>query len=159
MRYLEVFQAFQSPPTALPPPAHNTGRSVPLSNLRRHYRSHSSSHCLPLITGGLADSQAILTAVTENWILRARAVTPPAAAHTPVFFFGTRIEVSKHSTTELGPRSLILWEVKEASATCAGLGVQLHRSFYLAGTRLWPWSPALPRRKTLACEAGFLCVA
>lgn len=108
MRYLEVFQAFQSPPTALPPPAHNTGRSVPLSNLRRHYRSHSSSHCLPLITGGLADSQAILTAVTENWILRARAVTPPAAAHTPVFFFGTRIEVSKHSTTELGPRSLIL---------------------------------------------------
>lgn len=77
-------------------------------NLRRHYRSHGSSHCLPLITGGLADSKAILTAVTENWILIARAVTPPPAAHTPIFFFGTRTEVSKHSNTELDPCSLIL---------------------------------------------------
>lgn len=116
-RHLEIFWAFQCPPMA-----HNTGRLMPLPNLRRHYRSHGSSHCLPLITGGLADSEAILTAVTENWILIARAVTPPPAAHTPIFFFGTRIEVSKHSNTELDPVPLFYERLKRQAQDVPGWG-------------------------------------
>lgn len=120
--------------------------------------SNSSSHCLPLITGGLADSQAVLKAVTENSILRAPAVTPHHQ-HTLLFSLlapGLKLQ----STLPLGwtLHPLFYERLKREAEDFPWAGGIAPRSACLPCTGLWALSPALSKRKTLVCEAGFLCV-
>lgn len=73
-KYLVTCLAFQSPPKVLPPPTHRTRQSMPFLSPHRHYLTQTvAPTCLPWIVGDLTKSQSILTVVTENPTLRARA--------------------------------------------------------------------------------------